>query len=143
MFKVKSHIKPNYYETIMNDAFQLVKSDIAAIRKQGTLLDSIGKKDLAQVEYNKINSFFYVIYYFVLIKIYLEEQSKLGTVLDCEALNDRFDIPCIKATIACIGINISKIIALFDFNQSFCILLDGIEYVGIEINSPILESQDE
>ena len=39
-------------------AFQLVKADISIIRNKGKLLDSIGKKELAQVEYNKINTFY-------------------------------------------------------------------------------------
>lgn len=141
MFNIKSKIKPNYYENIMNNAFQLVKKDLSFLRDKGKLLDSIGKKELAQIEYDKINNFYYVIYYFILIKMYIEEQIKAGNIIDCKELDERFNIKCIKDTVGCIGINISNIIKLFNFEKSFCILFDGINYDNISINLPINEIQ--
>jgi hypothetical protein len=47
MFKLNNN-SPNYYESLMNKAFILVKDDIAICRNQARIYQSIGKQKEAQ-----------------------------------------------------------------------------------------------
>jgi hypothetical protein len=130
MFKLNSN-SPNYYESLMNKAFILVKDDIAICRNQAKIYQSIGKQKEAQLEYDKVNTYFYVIHYFVLIKMYIFDKFKKNIFLTYKDLNDKYSLDTIKETVGCLGVNVNSLFRLFKFNQDSIIGISTKRIINI------------
>ena len=138
MLQLECKIAPTDYETLLTNAFNLVDDKIKAFRIQAKLLESLGKIKDGQQYYDKVNTYFYVIYYFTLITLFVQEQQMNNLIVSYEDLETKYSLSCVRETCGCLGIDISDLIDLFNLTKDAFDIQTGIDYVNVEQGPKIL-----
>jgi len=132
-------LKPNAYEKVFNDIWLSLKDQFLAFIKQFYKYESMGSVEKAKKALMCANKVMFLMYYVLLMKIDTEEKINNGQCFGTEDssnyLNDNFKIDCVRKEMACMGIDLDKVLAAAEISP----YLTGIGYMALEEGCEIFE----
>lgn len=92
---------PNVEEELFILGWEVVAEEVHKLREEGWAFDKKGRKVLAGKKYQAANIYFYLIYYALIIRNFLQRESKLNKCFNfCE-----YKIDCVEEQLPCLSKN--------------------------------------
>ncbi len=132
-----SPLNPTVYEKLLKSAFESVKERVMVLLDKANTLDAIGRRDLSLTQFNTANDYHYVIWYFTLIKMWQIAEVTKGNTVTLADIEEKYDLECVKTSLACRGVAIKDLLAMFGFVEG----QDGINYMDISIGTNVWQIQ--
>jgi hypothetical protein len=94
---------PTEYDDLLNRAYSYISPYIDALHEKAFIHESIGRKDLALVNYKAAQYYWFLTDYAIYIRNFIDRKDLEDVPCNADFINEEFGFDCLIESLACIG----------------------------------------